>query len=292
MRGRSPQNQKSKIENDDEVVLARLAALTPLEYDRVRKSEANKLRVRVEVLDSEVLKRRETEYDAKANKVEFSVIEPWPEPVKLSEVLDEAYGRFTRFIAMPVGGPTATTLWGAHSHAVDAFVQSPRLNLCSAESGSGKTTTFDVLAPMVPRALRTENLKPAILFRVVEKHRPTLLLDEVDTYLSPDLELCGLLNAGHKRGSHAYRCEGDNRTVRAFNAHCPCVLAGVGDLPPTLRDRSIVIPLVAAPEGKLPVPFDPLDIKAETLLARKIARWVKDNFAALESCDNPRVHGP
>src|SRR5205807_419727 len=55
-------------------------------------------------------------------------------------------------------------------------------------------------------------------------------------------------------------------------------------LPPTLRDRSIVIPLVAAPEGKLPVPFDPLDIKAETLLARKIARWVKDNFAALAAC--------
>jgi putative DNA primase/helicase len=90
---------------------------------------------------------------------------------------------------MPLGGPTATTLWGAHAHALDAFVQSPRLNLCSAESGSGKTTTFDVLAPMVPRALRTENLKPAILFRVVEKHRPTLLLDEVDTYLAPDLVL-------------------------------------------------------------------------------------------------------
>src|SRR5882762_1170097 len=35
------ENQNSKIKNDDEVALSRLAALNPLEYDRVRKAEAH-----------------------------------------------------------------------------------------------------------------------------------------------------------------------------------------------------------------------------------------------------------
>ena len=36
-------------------------------------------------------------------------------------------------------------------------------------------------------------------------NRPTLLLDECDTYLSNAEELRGVLNAGHKRGARAYR---------------------------------------------------------------------------------------
>jgi len=62
-------------------------------------------------------------------------------------------------------------------------------------------------------------------------------------------------------------------------------LAGIGSLPATLRDRSILIALVAAPEGQLLARFDPFDIKIETILARKLARWAKDNYAALVACD-------
>src|SRR5438270_3309085 len=48
-------------------------------------------------------------------------------------------------------------------------------------------------------AASPENDKPAVgFFRVVDQHQPTLLLDEVDAYLTHSEELCGLLNAGHK----------------------------------------------------------------------------------------------
>ena len=92
-------------------------------------------------------------------------------------------------------------LWTAHAHAFEAFVHTPRLNLCSPEKHCGKTTALDVLASMTPRPLRTESMTAAVLFRLVEQYKPTLLLDEVDAYLNEAEELRGLLNAGHKRGA-------------------------------------------------------------------------------------------
>src|SRR5713101_9105097 len=116
-------------------------------------------------------------------------------------------------------------------------------------------------------------MRDRTLCRVVDQHHPTLLLDEVDTYLPQAEDLRGLLNAGHKRGACAYRCEGDGKAVRAFNAFAPAALAGIGSLPATLRDRSVLIPLVQAEEGQITTRFDPLRTEIEHTLARKLARW-------------------
>jgi len=93
------------------------------------------------------------------------------------------------------------------------------------------------------------------------------------------------LNAGHKRGACAYRCDGEGNAVRAFKAFAPAVLAGIGALPGTLADRSISILLVEAEPGEIPTRFDAHRIEIETDLCRKLARWTKDNFAALQACD-------
>src|SRR6266542_3904296 len=186
-----------------------------------------------------------------------------------------------QFLPWPSGPPTL----------FQAFLQTPRLNLYSPEPGCGKTTTLDLIATMTPRPLRTENLTAPVLFRLVDQHQPTLLLDEVDAYLPQSEELRGLLNAGHKRGACAYRCEGEGKAVRAFHAFAPAALAGIGSLPATLRDRSVLIPLVAAEEGQVTTRFDPLRTEIEHTLARKLARWASDNFDALAACDPPLPPG-
>ena len=170
---------------------------------------------------------------------------------------------------------------------MSAFRQTPRLNLSSPKGGCGKTTTLDVLATLTPRTLRAENMRPAVLFRVVDLQQPTLLLDELDTYLPQADELRGLLNAGHKPGACAYRCEGAGKAIRAFKAFAPAALAGIGSLPPTLQDRSICIPLIAAKPGQLPARFNEHRTELEHTLGRKLARWTKDNLAALAACDPP-----
>ncbi len=41
------------------------------------------------------------------------------------------------------------------------------------------------------RAVKTENLSTAVMFRVVDNYRPILLVDEVDTFLRDNDELPG-----------------------------------------------------------------------------------------------------
>jgi hypothetical protein len=40
------------------------------------------------------------------------------------------------------------------------------------QPGCGKTTAFDVLTTLLPRPVRTENIKSAVLFRLVDQHHP------------------------------------------------------------------------------------------------------------------------
>ncbi len=210
--------------------------------------------------------------NAQGSAVDLPNIEPWPETVNGAQVLNEVSSRFFRHIALPPGATDALALWTAHTHCFEAFLHTPRLNLYSPEKGCGKTTALDVLASMTPRPLRTESMTSAVLFRLVEAWKPTLLLDEVDAYLNDAEELRGLLNAGHKRGAKAYRCDGDSNTVRGFAAFAPAALAGIGALPGTLHDRSIVIKLVRAKPGEITARFDSRLTEKETELCAKLAR--------------------
>src|SRR5207247_4658957 len=126
----------------------------------------------------------------------------------------------------------------------------------SEHKGCGKTTCRDVVGLFVPRPLLTENLSVAVLFRLVEAHAPTILADECDAWLRDNEELRGLLNAGHRRGAVAYRCEGDSNEVRGFSVFSPAVLSGIGALPGTLHDRSIVVHLERAKLGEARERFD------------------------------------
>jgi uncharacterized protein DUF3631 len=142
-----------------------------------------------------------------------------------------------------------------------------------------------VVAVFVPRPLLTENMTVAVLFRLVEAHAPTILADEYDAWLRDNEELRGLFNAGHRRGAMVYRCEGKRNEVRGFAAYAPVVLCGIGALPGTLHDRSIVIRLERATPGEIQQRFDSRRTEQEQELSRKVSRWTADNLTRLEVAD-------
>ncbi len=278
----------------DQETFLRLALLPPADYDRQREAEAEKLGIRCSTLDEEVAKWRAPENDSasvQGGAVDFPRVEPWPQPVQGTEILDAVAATFNRYIVLPLHAAVVLALWTAAAHIFDAFLHSPRLNLRSPEKGCGKTTLLDVLAALLPCPLRTESITPAVLFRIVDAHKPALLLDEIDTYLNENDELRGLLNAGHKRGAKAYRCESDRHEVRGFNAFAPAVLAGIGTLPGTLHDRAIVICLLRAKRGEITARFDSRRTVAEAEQCRKLARWAADNRTQLESFDPAMPEG-
>lgn len=283
--GSVPTTATPSKETDDEI-LRRLAALPPLEYDRQREKEAKRLGCRTATLDERVEAHRpKLNEELQGRAMELPDVELWPESVNGSDVLAEIAKTFSAYVALPDSAADVLALWCAHAHSFRAFPCSPRANISSPEKNCGKTTLRDVVSVVIPRPLLAENMSVAVLFRVVEKYRPTILADECDTWLRDNEELRGMLNAGHRRGGQALRCEGEANEVRAFNVFAPVVLCGIGTLPGTLHDRSIVIRLERAKPGELSKRFDSRRVEPEKELCRKLARFMADNTARLEACD-------
>ncbi|MEX2529838.1 MAG: DUF3631 domain-containing protein [Gemmatimonadota bacterium] len=217
--------------------------------------------------------------------------EPWPEPVSGADLLDGLLGTFCRFLGLPEWAPVALALWTLHAHAHDASDVSPLLALVSPEKRCGKTTALHVLWALVPRPLPASNVTAAALFRAVERFRPTLLVDEADTFLRDREELRGVLNSGHARASAVVvRTVGDDHEARAFSTWAPKAVALIGDLPDTLADRSIIIPMRRRHPDE-DVERLRLDRLAELEpLRRRAWTWAKDHADALRSAD-PEVPG-
>ena len=136
-----------RVKESGEEVIARLAALTPLEYERQREPEAARLGCRAQILDKLVDAKRLKKPNAEqADKLQGSVltladVEPWPESVDGAAVLNEIAKTFSRYVILPDGAADALVPWGAHAHDFRAFPCSPRLNIRSPDKRCGKTTS-------------------------------------------------------------------------------------------------------------------------------------------------------
>ncbi|MGH2467457.1 MAG: DUF3631 domain-containing protein, partial [Candidatus Limnocylindrales bacterium] len=142
-------------------------------------------------------------------------------------------------------------LWAAHTHRIDAADITPYLAILSVEKRSGKTRLFDILELVVSGPWRPIEPSDAVVYSLIDQRHPTLLLDEADALFGSRLAaaqheaLRAILNASNRRGGTVPRLEmlGRERRVVEFDAFCPKAFAGIGSLPDTLEDRSIVIHL-------------------------------------------------
>src|SRR5437867_13392297 len=88
-------------------------------------------------------------------------------------------------------------LWILHTYAFLLRNVSTYIGIESPQKQCGKTTLLTVLSHLVNRPEIAANLSPPAFFRVIEEIRPTLLIDEADTFLKRNVELRGILNAGY-----------------------------------------------------------------------------------------------
>jgi putative DNA primase/helicase len=179
-------------------------------------------------------------------------------------------------------------LWILHAHAHDAAAISAILAVISPEKRCGKTTLLSLLNELTPRPLAASNISASALFRAIEAGRPTLIVDEADTFLAKSSELRGVLNSGHnRRAAFVLRVEkiGKKQTPVQYSTWAPKVIASIGNLSDTLQDRSIAIRL----RRKLPSEnvrnFRADRVQALTNLCRMAARWAADNLDELRKVD-------
>jgi hypothetical protein len=132
----------------------------------------------------------------------------------------------------------ASCLWALHAHVFTRFMISPRLAIRSPRPGCGKTTLLDMLALLTPRSKRVDNTTAAALLRGIDRHHPTILIDEAD-----NMEIVGairsIMNSGHRKGGVFSRCiDGEDKD---FNTFGPMAVGVIGTLPEALLERSIII---------------------------------------------------
>jgi hypothetical protein len=229
--------------------------------------------------------------EGQGQTLSFEDPEPWLNEVDGLHLLDEISKTIRRYVILPEGAETALSLWVLFAWTHDAFQISPLLDFRSPLKRCGKSTGLKVVKRLVPKPLAATNVSTPSLFRGIEAFNPTLLIDEVDTFLNRDQETNGILNGGHERdGAFVLRCEGEKHEPRLFSVWCPKLLSGIGRRKDTLEDRSISIPMKRKAPGQK-VEKLPINSGGEFLtLRRKMTRWSEDHIEELRGA-NPDIPG-
>jgi Protein of unknown function (DUF3631) len=274
---------------DEKALIGALARKDYDEYDRVRADVAETLGMRVGTLDGKVvaLRKKMKAEDDKDDPPHWKV-EPWPEPVAGAELLDSIRRVFRRYIVLPKDADIALPLWVLHAWTMDAGDISPFMVLVSPTKRCGKTSVLILLFFLTPKSELASNITAAALFRYIEAVRPTLLIDEADTFVKNNEELRGILDSGHTRVAaqiiRNVEVNGEHQP-RRFSTWAAKAIATIRKLADTLEDRSVIVTLQRKPPGAKVERLRRRDCEEFAALRNQAARWAADSFGALRDPD-------
>jgi hypothetical protein len=280
----SPRIASGDVALDTEI--ARLAKLPPFIYEQERRTVAAHFEIRAHILDRLVKAAQHGGEDQRQGQaLDLPSPEPWPDVVDGDALLSEISTLLTRYVVMSRAAADAIALWIVHTHLIDVADATPRLAVKSPEKRCGKTTLLTITSHLARRTLATSNISAAALFRTIEASKPTLLIDEADTFVGMSEELRGIINSGHTRGAaFVVRTEGEDFQPRKFSTWAAIAFATIGKLPGTVEDRSIAIPLRRKRS----------DERVERLrrdhshlhqVASRAARWAADHAVKIAEAD-------
>jgi hypothetical protein len=175
--------------------IVELAGLDKLGYGRARRESAKALGVTATELDKIVADTR----SADPGELPRWRIEPWDEPVSTATLLRSLADAYEKHVVLPPHGANAMALWCLHAWTLEAAYVSPIIMFVSPEPRCGKSTALSLIHRTGPRTAMASNISAAAVYRYIESMRPTLLLDEAETFVSESEELRGVLNSGHTR---------------------------------------------------------------------------------------------
>ena len=122
---------------------------------------------------------------------------------------------------------------------------------------------------------------------------PTMLVDEMDALMASDREMSqalrGLMNSGFNRAFATFtmnaKMSDGGYEPREFSSWAPLALAGIGDLPDTVRDRAIEIEMKRKLKAETVKRLRRRDGADLNEIARKLPRWSADSIDKLRSAE-------
>lgn len=271
-------------------VIALSAKLGNEDFEDRRAKTAKKLGWRSSKVDEarNKLRPRAEEEDALQGRAfVLEEVNPWENPVNIAEVLDEIEKTLRRFVFFQRDEDVYTvSLWTAMTWLSALLAITPYLGIRSPEKGCGKSTLLKLISKLVYHPLAASNCTAAAMFRMLELHVLTMLIDELDTFMQYNPEVLNVFNSGHSREmAFVLRCVGDDAEARAFNTFGAKAYGMIGNATDTLESRSL--PVILFPK----IEEDEIEdlnltemhevVTALQTLARKLARWANDNAQAV-----------
>ena len=268
------------VSGDDDATIQRLATLSTLQYDRERKKAAEAMGVRPATLDK-MVQAAKKEKEA-ATGLTFDDIEPWPDSVNGADLLSEVAATVRRFIICQPETAHAVALWAAMTWFMDVVQVAPLAVITAPEKRCGKSQLLFLLGRLVYRPLTASNISTAALFRTIDAWRPTMLVDEADSFMKENEDMRGLLNSGHTRdGAYIIRVVGDDHEPKRFNTWGAKALAGIGRIADTLMDRAVVLELRRKLLHEQVVRLRYAEPELFETLAEKLCRFAEDHQEAV-----------
>ncbi|WP_131778379.1 DUF3631 domain-containing protein [Legionella bozemanae] len=211
-------------------------------------------------------------------------VEPYPEPIDPNVLLLEIEHIIRQVIICDEETAIATTLWIVMSWCIDHIQVAPLAVITAPEKRCGKSQLLSLIGRLVRRPLSTSNISPSALFRSIESWRPTILIDEADTFIKDNEDLRGMLNSGHTRESaFVIRTVGKDHVPHQFNIWGAKAIAGIGHLSDTLMDRAINLELRRKLEHEHVIRLRHMGKEKFNILTRKLARFSIDYKNAILS---------
>ena len=223
----------------------------------------------------------------------FAEIEPWPDPVNGAELLTDIANAIGKYVVMDPHQRAAAALGAMFSHTHDLRDTAPIFFIVSPTKRCGKTRLERVIKRLARKPVMVSNAGPAPLARIIEKHHPTLLIDEFDAMAAGNQEmgetLRGQLNSSFDRdGANIIKCvpfPGGGWDEREFSTWSATWIAGIRKIPDTVEDRSVVVRLRRKLASEKVARFRGKDGGELDVLRRKIARFVADNEQRLRDIE-------
>lgn len=264
--------------------ILRLANLTELQYEQTRAAEAEHLGIRASILDKLVKAKRKEIAESQQEDDFFDHVQAWHLPVNGGELLSSIEQVIDNHIACEPQTRIAAALWILYTWAIDAMHIAPIACITAPEKRCGKTQLLTLIGELCYKPLSTSNISAPALYRAIEGWKPTLLIDEADTFLKENEDLRGVINSGHSRkNAFVVRCDGDDNKPKRFNVYCAKAISGIGHLPETIKDRSIILELRRKLPSEQKQRLRHADQTEWHNIKSKCLRWVNDNFESIKS---------
>ena len=263
-------------------IINNMAVLSELDYQLIRVDTAKFLNVTLNSFDK-LVKNAKNELGNKNAQSLVINIAPYKKPVDGVLIADQIFKTLGQYIACTILVKVTVVLWIFMTWVIPASNILPIAWINAPEKRCGKSTLLTLISRMSKRSLSTSNITGSALFRSIDSYRPTLCIDEIDTFINDNEGIRGILNAGHSRDNpYIIRCVGDDNEPTAFNVYGAKATSGIGKIPDTLIDRSIPLTLKRKLKNEKKEKVKEWPLEVSNTIQSQLSRWSNDNLQAIK----------